>query len=114
MNALKSAALVVTLTTVGAAHAGYATGPVGSVLVGRNGAEVYVELLTSAYDSWPCTSTHPNGYRYALLLTWPGAREMLATILAAQASGKSLTIVGGAVCTVDASVENMNYVILRP
>jgi hypothetical protein len=97
-----------------AVHAGYGIGTVGQVLVGRLGDQVYVELLDPSISSWPCGGTHPNGFRYAFLLSSPGGEAMLSTVLTAQASGKRLQVVGAGVCTIDATVENVTYVILQP
>jgi hypothetical protein len=99
---------------VSVAQAGNAIGKVTQVLVGRLGTQVYIGLAAPQFASWPCASTHPSGFRYALSLTWPGAREMLATILTAQAAGKDLQVVGLGTCTLDADVEDISYVVLQP
>jgi hypothetical protein len=84
------------------------------VLVGRQGNQVYLEILDTAYVGWPCGTPHPNGFRYAFLLTTPGAKEMLATALAAQTSGKKLLVVGTGTCSQDPSLEDVSYVVLQP
>lgn len=93
------------------AWAGYGVGTVGQVMVGRLGDQVYVELTSASITSWPCASTHPNGFRYAFLLSQAGGREMLATILAAKAAGQTLQVVGSGACTIDATLENVLYVV---
>mgnify|MGYP001562249235 CR=1 FL=1 len=95
-------------------HAGDSIGKVGQILVGRMGSQVYVELVTTQYNGWPCTSIHPNGFRYAFLLSSSGAREILATVLAAQTSGKSLQVVGTGACTINTTMEDVGYVVLQP
>ena len=95
------------------ANAGYGVGTVGQLLVGRLGDQVYVELLSASIASWPCSATHPNGFRYAFLLSQAGGRDMLATVLAAKAAGQLVQIVGSGACTIDATLENALYVVAQ-
>jgi hypothetical protein len=110
------AALIVLITTLVAepVHAGYAVGKVTQVLVGRLGTQVYIGVAAPQFVDWPCASTHPSGFRYAFVLSQSAAREMLATILTAQATGKNLQVVGAGTCTVDATMEDISYVVLQP
>jgi hypothetical protein len=110
------AAVIVSITTLVAApvHAGYATGRVTQLLVGRLGTEVYIGVAAPQFVDWPCAGTHPSGFRYALVLSQPAAREMFAAILTAQATGKDLQVVGAGTCTVDATLEDIMYVVLQP
>lgn len=110
----RSLVLMFGLMLAVSAQAGYGTAKVGQVMVGRLGNQVYVELLTQSYSGWPCATTHPSGFRYAFLLTSPGARDMLATILSAQVSGQSLQVVGSGSCSIDPTLEDIAYVVLRP
>ena len=111
---MKGIAVLMTLVlTFGSASAwaGYGVGNVGQVMVGRVGDQVYVELTSASITSFPCASTHPNGFRYAFLISQAGGREMLATILAAKAAGQTLQVVGSGACTIDATLENVLYVV---
>jgi len=73
---------------------------------------VYVELLDASIAGFPCASTHPNGIRYAFSLQAQGAREMLATLLAAKAAGQTIEFVGTDTCTIDSQMEDVSYVWL--
>jgi hypothetical protein len=96
------------------AHAGDGNGVVGQVVVGRLGNEVYIQLLNPGISSWPCNGTHPNGFRYAFLLSQPAGEAMLSTVLTAQATGKKLLVVGTGACTIDSTIEDVHYVVLQP
>lgn len=96
------------------AHAGYAVGTVGQVVVGRNGNQVFIELQQATFTSWPCATIHPNGFRYSFLLNTDTAKAMLATVLMAQATGQNLQVQGHGTCNVDSSLEDVHYVTLRP
>ena len=115
MNKVIAAAVGIGAVLCGAtrAFAGYGVGTVGQLMVGRLGDQVYVELLSASFNGWPCSSTHPNGFRYAFLLSQAGGRDMLATILAAKAAGQTLQIVGSGTCTIDATLENALYVVAQ-
>jgi len=102
------------LLLVTSANAGHATGKVGQVVVGRMGNQVFIELQASTFSDWPCATTHPDGFRYAFLITHAMGREMLAAVLTAQASGQDLMVIGTGSCSLDASLENVDYVVLRP
>jgi hypothetical protein len=93
-------------------HAGDGVGTVGQVLVGRNGNQVFFELLNPTINGWPCGSTHPSGFRYVFLLTGPGD-AMLAAVLAAQAAGREIQVVGAGVCNIESNLETASYVIVR-
>jgi hypothetical protein len=105
---------VFSVLAAASAQAGYATGKVGNVVVGRNGNQVFIEVQATTFTSWPCATTHPDGYRYSFLLSASAGKEMLATVLTAQASGQSLQVVGKGTCTIDSSLEDADYVVLRP
>ncbi|WP_129777617.1 hypothetical protein [Peristeroidobacter soli] len=104
------AGLFVTLS----AHAGHSTGTVGQLVVGRMDTQVFIELQSDTYTSWPCASTHPSGFRYAFLLGTEKAKAMLSVVLTAQATGQHLQVVGTGSCTIDSTMENVDYVVLRP
>lgn len=106
-------ALASLLSTV-SAYAGGATGTVGQVMVGRLGNQVFIELHAAQYSAWPCSTIHPSGFRYAFLLGSDKAKAMLSIILSAQTTGQQLQVVGSGNCSVDASLEDVDYVVLRP
>jgi hypothetical protein len=94
------------------AHAGYATGDVGKVLVGRNGQEVYIELVNASITDFPCASSHPNHYQYAFSLQSHAAgKAMLSVILAAKSTGHRIFIQATGACTIDSRIEDLSYVI---
>jgi hypothetical protein len=114
---MKLKCLVVALASLLAtmsAYAGGATGTVGQVMVGRLGNQVFIELHADQYSGWPCSATHSSGFRYAFLLGSDKAKAMLSIILTAQATGQQLQVVGSGNCGVDASLEDVDYVVLRP
>jgi hypothetical protein len=107
---VRALSLIAMLGFTASAWAGYGVGEVGQLMVGRLGNQVYVELLNVSVSGWPCATTHPNGFRYAFLLDVTGGKEMLASLLAAKASGLQVRIVDTAACTIDTSLANVAYV----
>jgi hypothetical protein len=108
-----AAALCGLLATV-SAHAGYSTGTVGQLVVGRMGNQVFIELQSDEYTNWPCSTTHSSGFRYAFPLGSDKAKAMLSVALTAQATGQHLQVVGTGTCGIDGSLEDVDYVVLRP
>jgi hypothetical protein len=94
--------------------AGYGTGTVGQVLVGLNGDHVYVQLLSPTITTWPCTGHHPLGFQYQFALSQGAGHDMLATVLTAAATGKTILMQGGSTCSWDNTLEDIVYVILQP
>jgi hypothetical protein len=78
------------------------------------GNQVFIELQADLYTSWPCSTTHPSGFRYAFLLGTDKAKAMLSVVRTAQASGQHLQVVGTGNCNIDGSMEDVDYVVLRP
>jgi len=105
------------LLAIALTHSAYATtgtGKVGNILVGRSGTQVYVQLIApTIVGTWPCASTRPD-YTYAFTLTQGGANAMLATLLAAQLSGKSVSVQGANICNQDFAIEDVSYLVLLP
>lgn len=94
-----------------AANAGNGQGTIGQLVVGRMGNQVFVQLLNPSYNQFPCGSPSV-GFTYAFLLSNPGGKEMLATVLAAKASGTTVLLVGAGGCTIDSTMEDVAYVWL--
>jgi hypothetical protein len=94
--------------------ADYGTGTVGQVLVGLNGDHVYVQLLSPTMTSWACTAHHPLGFQFQFALSQGGGRDLLATVLTAAATGKTILMQGGGTCLWDNTLEDIVYVILQP
>ena len=88
------------------------TGTINSLSVGRLGDQIFVDLDTNVPNI--CGTPHPNGFEYAFLISEnDAAAEIVGALMLAYNSGKSVTIVGLNVCTIDTRVEDMSYVILR-
>jgi len=101
--------LVIGLLMCSQAVAGYGIGTVGQVMVGRLGTQVYVEIRGTFPGGFACT-VRTDGLRYAFLLSNSGGKEMLATILAAKATGGTLQVVGAGTCSQDPGLEDVSYV----
>lgn len=93
------------------AHAGGGSGTVGQVVVGRQGHQVFVELTNESISDFPCASVHPNGFNFAFSTQSSGGKDMLATVLAAKASGAHLYFVGNGTCNQDSMIEDASYII---
>jgi len=105
-----SMALAVLAGATGQALAGTGQGTVGQVLVGRLGHQVIVQLVGSV-SGFPCGTPHPNGYNYMFNTQNPGGKDMLATVLAAKASGATLYFVGTGACSEESNIEDTSYII---
>lgn len=105
--AFVSASLLVLLG--GTVSAGTGSGTIGQMIVGRMGNQVYVQLLNPSIINFPCASPH-SIFHFAFLITNSGGKEMLATLLAARASGQSIYLVGAGTCNVDPQTEDVSYV----
>lgn len=94
--------------------AGSGAGTVNQLLVGRNGHEVYVEIV-GEISNFSCSESHPSGFNFGFSLSdHNAAKEMLAVLTAAQLSGKQVLIQGEGVCTsYDPRLESASYVILQ-
>lgn len=91
--------------------AGYGTGTVGSVLVGRQGYQVYVQLTGASFSGFYCGTPNPNSWQWSFSTQTQSGRDMLATVLAAKASGGTLQIVGLNSCSQDSTLEDVSYVV---
>jgi hypothetical protein len=91
--------------------AGTGQGSIGILLVGRLGYQVYVQLANASFANFGCGTPNTTSWQFAFSTQNPGGREMLATVLAAKASGAQLYIVGTGGCTQDPSLEDVSYVI---
>ncbi|TVZ41825.1 hypothetical protein P886_1175 [Alteromonadaceae bacterium 2753L.S.0a.02] len=89
-----------------------AIGNIGKLVIGRDGHQIYVELLGVPET---CGSEHPIGFNYAISTnSHPMAKEILSTLIAAQVAGKKVTIQGGSTCTIDSRMEDISYIYLHP
>ena len=105
-------AVTSTLAALGnIAFAGTGQGKVGTYLVGRLGYQVYVQILNPVFQSFPCGTPNLNNWQYAFSTQAPGGKDMLATLLAAKATGQTLIFVGTGTCTQDAAMEDVSYII---
>jgi hypothetical protein len=77
------------------------------VLVGLSGDHVYVQLLNATITSWPCTGHHPLGFQYQFALSQGAGHDMLAAVLTAAASGKSILMQGAWTCAWDNTLEDI-------
>ena len=102
---------ICSLLAASSAHAGVAQGKIGQLVVGHGGHKVFIEILGTV-SGFPCATSHPNGFRYALSTDNPGGKEMLATLLAARAGDQNIQIVGNASCTLATNMEDVSYVWL--
>jgi hypothetical protein len=103
------AALAITAGSAGPVLAGNGQGTVGSILVGRLGYQVFVQILNPTFTSYACGT--PGTWHFAFSTQNPGGKDMLATVLAAKAAGISLVFVGTGTCTQDANLEDVSYII---
>lgn len=89
-------------------------GTIGKVLVGRLGKEVFFGMADPTING--CAKHHPN-FQFGFLTSIPGGKEMLAAVLAAKVSGKTVEVVGTDICTdldvPDGDIETVNYIIVR-
>lgn len=93
-------------------EAGTGRGRIGQLLVSYQTNTVFVELINPTINSFPCASTHPDGFRYAFRTDVPGGREMLAVALTAKAADLELQVVGKGTCTISAPMEDVHYLNL--
>jgi len=107
---IRASVFVVAISAAQLAYPGQAQGTVGKVVVGRLGYQVFVEVLGSVAN-FPCGTPHPNGYNFAFSTQTSGGKDMLATVLAAKASGATLYFLGNGTCTLDPTIEDTQYVI---
>lgn len=92
--------------------AGYGIGTVGSVLVGRLGYQVYVQLTNASFSNFACgTPNASSTWQWSFSTQSQSGRDMLATVLAAKASGTTLQVVGTGTCSQDPNLEDASYVI---
>ena len=91
------------------AFCGQSSGPVGSYLVSR-----YAKLFFNAGAASSRPACSPNN-EWAVDLSGPDAaagRAILATIIAAHASGKTVHVIGKGVCDVWGDRETVEYVVV--
>jgi len=92
-------------------HASHARGVIKTLIVGKAGHQVYVQLAGAPQT---CGSDHPLGFNYGLSLSSHGAaKEILSVLLAAQLAGREVTIQGAGVCSFEGSMEDISYVYLH-
>jgi len=103
------AGLAIMAGAAGQAVAGNGQGTVGSVLVGRLGYQVFVQVLNPTFTGYACGT--PGTWHFAFSTQNPGGKDMLATVLAAKAMGLSLVFVGSGTCSQDANLEDVSYII---
>jgi hypothetical protein len=94
----------------GQALAGYGIGKVGAILVGRLGYQVYVQITSASFVSFAC-GTPSTMWQFAFSTQGQSGRDMLATLLAAKATGTDVQLVGANTCTQDANLEDVMYVV---
>jgi hypothetical protein len=93
------------------AGAGTGQGKVGSFLVGRLGYQVFVQVLSPVFTNFACGTPNPGNWHFAFSTQNPGGKDMLATVLAAKATGATLVFVGSGTCTQDSALEDVSYII---
>ena len=91
--------------------AGSGQGTVSSVLVGRLGYQVYVQLTNASFTGFACGNPNPSSWQWAFSTQTQSGRDMLATVLAAKATGVTLYVVGTNTCSQDPALEDVAYVI---
>lgn len=114
MKYLKLIVMVIAVfSPISLSYAGVGVGTVTKVLVGRMGNEVYVSVAGNI-NAFPCASAHPNGWNYAISLTNnPAGKDILSALLVAYTAGKTVEVQGVGTCTIDSTLEDIGYVILR-
>lgn len=105
--------LAVSLGIATQANAGYTTGTIDNLLVGRLGNEVYVGMIGSP-TAQPClTNGILSGYQYAFSLNEQGGKEQYQTLLAAYFFGHQVQIVGTGQCSsYNNKLEEVSYVTM--
>jgi len=108
---LGAAIAAMTFAVGSPAMAGNGQGSVGSILVGRLGYQVFVQVKNPTFTGFACGTPNPTNWHFAFSTQNPGGKDMLATVLAAKASGTKLVFVGSGTCTQDANLEDVSYII---
>ncbi len=85
-------------------------GTISSLLVGRLGYQVMVNISGSV-DPVECRTR--TDWQYYLDLTTPGAKEMLATLLTAKSTGQKIYVVSTGTCdSTGQGAEVISYLML--
>jgi hypothetical protein len=84
---------------------------VGSVLVGRLGHQVFVQILNPVFTGFACGTPNPSNWNFAFSTQNPGGKDLLATVLAAKTADIALVFVGTGTCTQDSALEDISYII---
>lgn len=93
-------------------EAGTGRGTVAQLIVSHSGHTVFVEVVNGTITSFPCASTHPNGFRYGFRTDVPGGKEMLAALMTAKATGAEVMVVGKGTCASNPMIEDVDYLWL--
>ena len=104
----KTALLLSLLLTAPCVFAGSSTGPITGVIVNRYGklfftAGSVTAKATCSNGEWAVDLVGPDG---------PAGKAMLATVLSAQAQGKSIYVGGKGNCDVWGDRETVEYIIV--
>ena len=102
---------IAVLGVAGQASAGTGQGHVGSVLTGRLGYQVFVQLTNATFTSFGCGNPNSGTWQYAFTTQSQGGKDMLATLLWAKATQTQIILVGGGTCSQDAGLEDVSYII---
>jgi hypothetical protein len=112
MRKVKMALVMAALAAAASqSFAGTGQGKVGSMVVGRLGYQVFVQITDATFAQFACGTPNANNWTFAFSTQNPGGKDMLATVLAAKTSGATLIFVGNGQCTQDPAMEDVSYVI---
>jgi hypothetical protein len=107
----KSLAVVSVLSLASfTASAGVTVAKIEALLIYSGGSIVYVYPVGGVASAPSCHGGNGNYYSFAL--SRPYAKEYLAALLAAQASGATVTFFGMGTCTEQTVSETLNYFII--
>jgi hypothetical protein len=106
---MAAVALAVMAGATGQALAGTGQGTVGSVLVGRLGHEVYVQVVNPTFNTPACATT--GTWHFYFSTQNQAGRDMLATVLFAKATGIQLIFVGTGACSLGPDIQDVSYII---
>jgi hypothetical protein len=91
--------------------AGTGQGTIGSILTGRLGYQVFVQITGASFNGFACGTPSTGSWQFAFMTQNQGGKDMLATLLSAKAMGLQVIMVGGGTCSQDAALEDVNYII---
>lgn len=113
-NSKKGMTVSIAIAALGfAAHAtaGTGQGHVGSVLTGRLGYQVFVQLTNATFTSFGCGTPNTGSWQFSFTTQSQGGKDMLATLLWAKATQTQIILVGNGTCGQDPGLEDVNYII---